>query len=193
MRLLPEPQPRQRRYSVRQQARLDAETLAKLEVLANTFHRKRAAILHYAMPWGLAQTTVWSIDPSIPDRPLLVHMLVDHQLLQQEQDAAEAHGVTVAAWLRHAMRQVSLQDFPPSWRTVETVARSHDSGSFRRKFGLRLDEGTSRKLEALTQTFDRSAGEIIRQLIVQSTPEDFPQSWQLAMEERRAREARSDA
>jgi hypothetical protein len=141
---------------------LDAETCAKLEVLAHTFHRKCAAVLRYAMPWGLAQTTVWSIDPSIPDRPHLVHMLVDPQLLQQEQDAAEAHAVTAAAWLQHAMRQVRLQDFPPSWRTGEIVARSHDSGSFRRKFGLRLDEGTSRKLGALTENFDRSAAEIIR-------------------------------
>jgi predicted transcriptional regulator len=41
----PKPRPRQRRSSVRRQARLDAEMHAKLEELAHTFHRKRAQIL----------------------------------------------------------------------------------------------------------------------------------------------------
>ena len=62
---------------------------------------------------------------------------------------------------------------------------SHDSGYFRRKFGLRLDEVTLRKLEVLTQTFDRAAAEIIRQLIMQATPEHFPGSWHMAARERR--------
>jgi hypothetical protein len=88
---------------------------------------------------------------------------------------------------RHAMRQIMRADFPPSWRAGETAARSHESGYFYRKFGLRLDEVTSGRLEALTQTFDRSAAAIIRQLIVQAAPEDFPQSWHLAVEERRQR------
>jgi hypothetical protein len=120
---------------------------------------------------------------SIHPRPHLVRMLVDPELLQQEQGAVEAHGVTVAAWLRHAMRQVSLEDFPPSWCVGETAARSHDSGYSRGKFGLRLDEVTSRKLEALMQTFHRSAAEVIRQLIAQARPEDFPPSWRLAVQE----------
>jgi hypothetical protein len=181
----PESQPRHRRFSVRHQARLDADTHAKPEVLANTFRRKRAAILRYVMDWGLAHTQGWTIDPSIPGRPWLVHMLVAPELLQQVQASADAHEASVAAWLRHAMRQVSLEDFPPSWRTGETTARSHDSGYFRLKFGLRLDEGTSRKLEVLTRTFDCSAAEIIRQLIAQVTLEDFPSSWHMAAMERR--------
>jgi predicted transcriptional regulator len=189
----PEPQPRRRRYSVRYQARLNAETHAKLEALANTFHRKRAAILRYVMQWGLAYTTAWTVDPSIPDCPHLVHMLVDPELCQQVQEAADVHGTSVAAWLRHAMRQVTPDDFPPSWRAEETAVRSHDSGYFRRKFGLRLDNVASRKLEALTLTFDRSADEIIRQLIAQAAPDDFPQSWQLAVDEERQRETQARA
>jgi hypothetical protein len=110
-----DPQPRQRRYSVRQQARLDAEAHANLEALANSFHRKRAAILRYVMQWGLAYTPAWTIDPSIPDRPHFVHMLVESYLLQKVQDTAGAHGASMAAWLRHAMRQVTPEDFPPSW------------------------------------------------------------------------------
>jgi hypothetical protein len=44
--------PRHVRYSVRHQARLDAETHAKLEELADAFRRKRAAILRFVMQWG---------------------------------------------------------------------------------------------------------------------------------------------
>jgi hypothetical protein len=40
-------------YSVRYQARLDAETWAKLEELAAAFHWKRSAILRSVMQWGL--------------------------------------------------------------------------------------------------------------------------------------------
>jgi hypothetical protein len=76
-----EPHRRQHRDSIRYQARLDAEMEAKLEALANTFHRKRAAILRYVMQWGLAQTTGWTIDPLIPDLPHLVHILVERDLV----------------------------------------------------------------------------------------------------------------
>jgi hypothetical protein len=112
----PEPQPRQRRDSVRHQARLDAETHAKLEALANTFHRKRGQILRHVMQWGLTHTQGWTVNTLIPDCPYLVHLLVDHDLLQQVQDAADAHGTSVAAWVRHAMRQVTPEDSPASWR-----------------------------------------------------------------------------
>jgi hypothetical protein len=76
-------------------------------------------------------------------------------------------------------------NFPPSWRAEETAVRLHDSGYFGRKFGLRLDEVTSQTLAALPQTFDRSAAAIIRQLIAQADPEDFPQSWRLEVQEYR--------
>jgi hypothetical protein len=57
---------------------------------------------------------------------------------------------------------------------------------------LRLDEPTSRKLATFTQTFHRWAAEVVRQLIAQAAPEDFPQSWRRAVEECLPREARSD-
>jgi predicted DNA-binding protein len=167
----PEPRPRHRRYSVRRQARLDAETHAKLEELAHTFHRKRAQILRYVMQWALTHTQGWTVDPSTPDRPHLVHMLVDPELLRQVQAAAAAHGADVAAWERHAMRQIAYEDFPASWRAVETTPRSHDSGYYGTRFMLRLDEVTSRMLAAFTQNFGRSATAIIRQLIAQATQE----------------------
>jgi predicted transcriptional regulator len=180
-----EEQPSQRpRYSVRRQARLNADTHAKLEVLAKTFHRKRAAILRYVMHWGLAHTQGWTIDQSIPARVHPVTMLVEPILLQQVQAAARHHGVSVVAWERHAMRQVTLEDFPSSRRAGETVPRSHDSGHYGTRFMLRLDDETSIKLATLTQAFHRSAAEVIRQLVAQARPEDFPESWQLAVEER---------
>jgi hypothetical protein len=184
----PTSQPRHRRYSVRWQARLDAETHATREVLAQTLQRKRGSILRYVMQWGLTYTQRWTIDPSIPDRPRLVHMLVSPELGQQVHDAAAAHGVSVAAWVRHAMRQVTLEDFPASWHVRETTSRSHGSGYFHRTFGLRLDEGTPRKLETLTGALGRSAAEVIRQLIAQAKRDDFPRSWCFAVEERRAQE-----
>jgi predicted transcriptional regulator len=185
--------PQQVRSSVRRQAHLDGDTNAKMEELAEAFHRKRGAILRSVMQWGLAHTQDWTIDRSIPATAHPVTMLGEEELLQQVQAAADAHGASVAAWQRHAMRQVTCEDFPPSWRVGETAPRSHDSPVYYRPFTLRLDDETSIKLAILTQTFHRSAAEVIRQLVAQATPEAFPQSWHLAVEERRQREPRSGA
>ena len=122
------PQPRHVRYSVRQQARLDSDTHAKLEALVITVHKKRAQVLRHVMQWGLTRLNEWIIDRSIPTAVYPVTLLMDPELCQQVQDAAAAHGVTMAAWLRHAMRQVTLEDFPDSWRAGDTDPRSHDSG-----------------------------------------------------------------
>ena len=121
----------------------------------------------------------------------LVPVLLEPTLLQQVQDAARVLGVSAAAWLRQAIRQISLEDFPASWRAGVAGSRSHDSGYFGRKFGLCLDAVTSQKLEVLMQAFDRPAAEVIRQLIAQATLEDFPESWHPAADEQRHRETRS--
>jgi DNA-binding Lrp family transcriptional regulator len=55
---------------------------------------------------------------------------------------------------------------------------------------LRLDETTRETLEELSRHFKQSIAEIIRQLIAQATPEDFPQSCHLAVQECRQRGAR---
>jgi hypothetical protein len=48
------------RSSARVEARLDAETHAKLQALAATFHRTRAAVLRVVMQWGpKLATTSW--------------------------------------------------------------------------------------------------------------------------------------
>jgi len=98
------PHPRHVRYSVRYQARLDAETWAKLEDLARTFHRKRSAILRHAMQWGLIQTRGWTVDMAVPGTVRTVGMLLEPELLPHVQEAAAAHGATVAAWVRHTLQ-----------------------------------------------------------------------------------------
>jgi hypothetical protein len=79
------PQPRRVRYSVRYHARLDEETAAKLEEFVAILHRKRAAVLRGVTPWGLTHGTTWTINPSIPPSPHLVHILVEPELFQQVQ------------------------------------------------------------------------------------------------------------
>jgi hypothetical protein len=62
--------------------------------------------------------------------------------------------------------------------------RSHDSHTYGTRFMLRLDEASEIKLQQLVKQFGASKAEIIRQLIAQVEPEDFPLSWQVKAEER---------
>jgi predicted transcriptional regulator len=162
------PQARHVRYSARWQARLDEETRAKIEELTRTFHRKRSPILRFVMQWGLTQTRGWPVDMAVPGTVRTVGMLLEAELLQQVQDAAAVHSATVAAWVRHAMREVTIEDFPESWRAGEIVIRSHDSQTYGQRFMLRLDETTTQKLQQLVEQFGMSRAEIIRQLIAQA-------------------------
>jgi predicted DNA-binding protein len=75
---------------------------------------------------------------------------------------------------------------------VEKAAEhSHDSRTYTERFMLRLDDLTREKLKNLSTHFDTSAAEMIRQLIAQAKPEDFPPSWQMRATERRTPQARS--
>jgi predicted transcriptional regulator len=56
---------------------------------------------------------------------------------------------------------------------------AHAATSHSTKLSEVLDDETSNKLERLTQAFGRSAAEVIRQLIAQASPVDFPPSWQV--------------
>jgi hypothetical protein len=85
------------RDSVRYQARLDAETHAKLQELAATCHRTRAAVLRHILQWGLPQTHSWTIDGTPPVTRHTLQLLLDPTLLQQVQEAAAAHGTRMAA------------------------------------------------------------------------------------------------
>jgi predicted transcriptional regulator len=178
------PYPRHVRYSVRHQARLDAETHAKLEELAAIFHRKRSAILRHVMQWGLTQTRGWTVVRAVPGTVRTVGMLLEPERLQQVQAAAEIHGATVAVWLRQVMREVKIDDFPESWHAGRIGVRSHDSQTHGQRFMLRLDETTAQKLQELVAQFGMSRAAIIRQLIAQAKAEDFLPGWQLVAVER---------
>jgi predicted transcriptional regulator len=167
------------RYRVRYQALLDAAAHTKLEELAAVFHRKRSPILRSVMQWGLTQTRGWTVGMAVPASMHPVPVLLEPELLRQAKEAAAVHGATVAAWVRHALRQVAIEDFPESWRAGELASRSHDLRYFGQRFMLRLDETTTQKLQRLVEQFAKSRAEIIRQLIAQATPEDFPPSWHL--------------
>ena len=77
------------------------------------------------------------------------------------------------------------------WR--ESRRRSHNSRDYDERFILQLDRPSSRQLQQLAQQFETSRAPIIRQLIAQASPEDFPESWRLAVNEHRALPDSTDA
>jgi hypothetical protein len=186
------PSDQQPRRSVRMDAALDEKTRAKLEELTTAFHRSRAAVLRQVLQWGLGQAG--PIAPRVPTRIMACFFMVEADLHRHVKAAATAAGVDVAPWVRHMMRQITRSDFPKSWqagtreRRHATAQRSHDSRQYWKRFMLRLDNQASARLEELASHFGAPHAEVIRQLIVQATPEDFPPSWHLAVEERRPRQ-----
>jgi hypothetical protein len=93
--------------------------------------------------------------------------------------AATAAGMNIAPWLRHMVRQMTMADVPASWQAARSEQRSHNSQTYGRRFMLRLDDPSQTKLQQLVEQFGASKAEIIRQLIAQAEPEDFPKSWHL--------------
>jgi len=73
--------------------------------------------------------------------------------------------VKAAAWLRHMIRQVTIEDFPASWQDVPPPDRSHDSRTYTARFMLRLDATSSLKLQELVDRFDVPKATIIRHLL----------------------------
>jgi hypothetical protein len=113
---------------------------------------------------------------------------VESDLQAHVQQAATAAGVNMAQWLRHMVRQIAITELPASWREEPSGERSHDSHDDDTRFMLRLDEPSRVKLEELVERFNVSKAEIIRQVIIQATPEDFPKSWHMKAAERRAQQ-----
>ncbi len=84
------------------------------------------------------------------------------------------------------VRQITMTDFPASWQAERLAQRSHVSRFYGKRFMLRLDTISQTKLRQLITQFGASTAEIVRQLVTQATPEDFPKSWQLRPAERSA-------
>src|SRR4029453_6410762 len=112
-----------------------------------------------------------------PVRHLSLYVASD--LHEHVEKAAAAAGVKASPWLRHMVRQVTIEDFPASWQEATPTERSHDSPIYTERFMLRLDTTSSCKLQALVDRFDVPKAQIIRHLIAQAKPEDFPKSWQM--------------
>jgi hypothetical protein len=97
------------------EARLDAATRQKVDDLATRFHQPRAVILCQIIHWGLSHEQLEPLDQG--ESPGLVchlHLYVPSELHEQVQKAATAAGLETAPWLRHMVRQVTIQDFPAS-------------------------------------------------------------------------------
>jgi predicted transcriptional regulator len=188
---LPDHRPGQQRAAVRTDARLDAATRQKVDDLATRFDRPRAAVLCQIMAWGLSRAQPAHLDQGESPGPVRhLSLYVASDLHEHVEKAAAAAGVKAAPWLRHMVRQITITDFPASWQEATPRERSHDSRTYTTRFMLRLDESSQTKLEQLIRQLGVSKADIIRQLIAQAKPEDFPPSWQMRATERRAQQPR---
>jgi hypothetical protein len=142
--------PSEPRTSVRLDARLDAVTRAKVDEFAARFRRPRAAVVCAIMQWGLSRGPAAARDGGAAEG-LVRHLAlsVDAALHAGVEQAATAAGMSIASWLRAMVRQVTAADFPPSWREAPVEERSHDSRTYGRRFMLRLDAPSARKLQQL--------------------------------------------
>jgi len=171
---------------IRLDARLDATTRQKVDDLASHFHQPRAAVLCHIMQWGISCGPLETIDQDDTPRPVRhLYLYVASDVHARMKKAAVAVGVNVASWLRHIVCQITVPDFPASWQEEQSGARSHDSRNDDTRFMLRLGEASRKQLQYLVDHFHVSKAQIIRQLIEQATPEDFPKSWQMKAAERR--------
>jgi hypothetical protein len=161
-------------------ARLDSTTRAKVDDLATHFHQPRAAVLCHIMHWGLSREPTGLLDQGESHGPVRhLYLYVASDLHARVEKAAIAAGLKAAPWLRHIVRQMTIADFPASWQEARSEQRSHDSRAHGKRFMLRVDSPSEMKLQQLMKQFGASKAEMIRQLIAQATPEDFPMSWQM--------------
>jgi predicted transcriptional regulator len=165
------------RSRIRMDARLDAAARQKVDDLAQRFHTPRAAVLCQIMQWGLSHQQTGPLDQGASQGPVRhLSLYVASELHEQVEKAATAAGMHIAPWLRAMVRQMTIADFPASWQEATPRERSHDSHTYTERFMLRLDEPSHTKLQQLIQEFGTSKAAIIRHLIAQAEPEDFPDS-----------------
>jgi hypothetical protein len=179
------PRPSKSRTNIRMDARLDATTRAKVDDLAKQFHQPRAAVVCHIMQWGLSLGPAEIVDGGMSEGPVRhLFVYVNTKLHRRVKKAAMAAGVKKAPWLRAVVRQITLADFPASWQAATPRERSHDFRIYGTRFMLRLDALSETKLQQLVNHFGASKADIIRQLIIQASPESFPASWHMRAAER---------
>jgi hypothetical protein len=159
---------------------LDSTTQAKVDELAKRFHQPHAAVVCHIMQWGLSRGPAEMLDGGASKGPVrYLYLYVDAELYTRAEEAAATAGVKIAPWLRWVVRQITLTNVPASWEVERSEKRSHDSPMYSTCFMLRLDEAAQTKLQHLIQQFGVPKAHPIRQLIIQATPEDFPNSWHM--------------
>jgi hypothetical protein len=181
----PDHQPSELRTSVRMDARLDSTTRVKVDELAKRFHQPRAAVVCHIMQWGLSREQPEPVSGAASEGPARhLYLYVDTELHKRVEEAAATAGVEIAPWLRTVVRQITTADFPTSWEAERLEERSHNSRIYGKRFMLRLDAPSETRLQHLISHFGASKATIIRQLIMQATPEDFPSSRHMRAAER---------
>jgi hypothetical protein len=161
-------------------ARLDSATRAKVDDLAQYFHQPRAAVVCHIMHWGLNRGRAEIRDGGGAEGPVRhLYCYVVTALHARVEEAAAMAGINMAPWLRAMVRQITTADFPASWEVERSEKRSHHFPMYGTRFMLRLDAASETKLQQFITQFGTSKTAIIRQLIMQATPEDFPTSWQM--------------
>jgi predicted transcriptional regulator len=187
--LSPDRKPRKPHSSIRMDARLDAATRQKVDDLARHFHQPRAAVFCHIMHWGLSRVQMRPLHQDESHGPVChLYLYVASDLHVRVEKAATAAGMNIAPWLRHMVRQMTVTDFPASWQEARSEKRSHDSRMYGRRFMLRLDDPSEAKLQQLIEHFGASKAKIIRQLVAQAEPADFPPSWQMRAAEHRVQQ-----
>jgi macrodomain Ter protein organizer (MatP/YcbG family) len=164
--------PRPHRYTVRLNTTLDPASDARLMAFIEAFRRPRGQVLRQVLEWSVQQgwTGLVSHDRA-SGTPHPVSALVTPALAAQVHRSIDAAGVSLARWLRHALHQITLADFPARWQDVDAQRplRSHDSRQYARRLMVRFDEVTWQRLQSLARQADCSAAEVIRALIAQAT------------------------
>ena len=92
-------------------------TRAKVDDLATHFHQPRAAVRSYIMEWGLGREQTGPLDQGDAQGPVRhLYLYVQSDLYERVEKASTAAGVRLAPWLCHMVRQITIEDFPASWR-----------------------------------------------------------------------------
>jgi hypothetical protein len=156
---------------------LDPVTHAKVTALATAVQWPRPRLLRYVLQWGLVHAQRWPLTQARPPSPAQnLSVRVTEALRQQVYDAATALRVPVSTWLRHVVQHITPDDLLASghpeaaaeeaWEDrTRRGLRSRESRRYARRFMIRVDEATGRKLDGFMQTFERPAAEILRYFI----------------------------
>jgi hypothetical protein len=104
-----------------------------------------------------------------------------HRLALPQRAEEGAEGI-----MGHTPTRTRETRWPNSWQAATPSERSHDSPTYTQRFMLRLNHTSSLKLQELVDRFAVPKAKIIRHLITQAKPEDFPKSWRTRTTKRRA-------